>query len=69
LFIIIIIIIMDTMDIASHPVKVHPAVQAAVQEVNVLPSATPQDVERKIKALEVVCDQATKKIKVAVEER
>jgi len=69
IIIIIIIIIMDTMDIASHPVKVHPAVQAAVQEVNVLPSTTPQDVERKIKALEVVCDQATKKIKVAVEER
>ena len=48
------------MDTNLHPV---------VQEVNVLPSATPQDVERKIKALDVVCNQATKNIKQSVDDR
>jgi hypothetical protein len=48
------------MDMDTPPAQ--PASIALMQRVNVLPTATPQDIERKVKALEVALNQATKKM-------
>jgi hypothetical protein len=57
---------MDTTPAQPTPVAATPVAHPGMQEVNILPTATPQDIERKIKAFELACTDATKKMEDCV---